>query len=588
MLPLDTVLKQLLCAGVNVLACLVAYAAAFTTNACGQCSFAASSVGEPITYIFEPVVANGRLVLHVTLEFRGGREGTAELELPSNWAEQSQLEGQVTDLRALSNGTVVLETASPSVKTLRFPANQYVKISYDLANNWEGAFQHPKQFRGVLEPTYFEFTTQNALVHPRINPTEVVSAHFDWQKLPADWTLETSFGADERCQSFTGLWNQMNNALFAGGDFRVHRVKLGNEPLVVAIRGRWGFTDGEAVAQIQKILEAEREFWRDHDFPYYLVTLTPFDVQSGSSDGSAFTNAFWVYLPWGDTFSYRVQYMLAHEAFHAWNPHKMGVIRQPGANGKWSTEGFTVYYGDVLLLRAGLLPLPEYVEQVNKRIRDYESSPVKNLTNKELVTRYEENSVNQLPYVRGPVLALWLDAQIRGQTKNRFSLDTVMLTLAREGSENPAVELSSERVLRVAGKHLGRKSRKQLLNLVEDGVSIPIPDFPQSPCVRVSTVELALFDLGFNEDVLRSKNLVAGVREDSEAFKAGVRDGQEVLGMSVYWNEVSKPVQLTVRAGSGQQRIEYFPKGKTGPIPQYRLDKEAWTSNPERCTLTSY
>ncbi len=135
---------------------------------------------------------------------------------------------------------------------------------------------------------------------------------------------------------------------------------------------------------------------------------------------------------------------------------------------------------------------------------------------------------------------------------------------------------------------MGRKSRKQLLNLVEDGVSIPIPDFPQSPCVRVSTVELALFDLGFNEDVLRSKNLVAGVREDSEAFKAGVRDGQEVLGMSVYWNEVSKPVQLTVRAGSGQQRIEYFPKGKTGPIPQYRLDKEAWTSNPERCTLTSY
>jgi hypothetical protein len=75
------------------------------------------------------------------------------------------------------------------------------------------------QFRAVLEPTYFEFTTQNALVHPKLNPTVAVSVHFDWQKLPADWTLETSFGAGDRCQSYTGLWNRVNEALFAGGIF---------------------------------------------------------------------------------------------------------------------------------------------------------------------------------------------------------------------------------------------------------------------------------------------------------------------------------------------------------------------------------
>jgi predicted metalloprotease with PDZ domain len=265
----------------------------------------------------------------------------------------------------------------------------------------------------------------------------------------------------------------------------------------------------------------------------------------------------------------------------------MGVIKQPEASEKWSTEGFTVYYGDLLLLRSGLLPLPEYVERLNKRTFDYESSPLKNLSNKELVARYEENSVNQLPYVRCPVLALWLDAQIRRQSKNRSSLDAVMLTLAQEGSKNPAVELSSERVLRVAGKHLNRKSRKQLLGLVENGESIPIPDFPNNPCVRLDNENLPLFDLGLDGDVLRSKKVAVNVREDSEAFKAGVRDGQEVLGMSVTWNNVSKPVQLTVRTASGQQRIEYFPKGKTVSVPQYRLNKKLWTSTPERCTFPS-
>ena len=147
--------------------------------------------------------------------------------------------------------------------------------------------------------------------------------------------------------------------------------------------------------------------------------------------------------------------------------------------------------------------------------------------------------------------------------------------------------LSSERVLRVAGKYLNRRSRKKLLRLVEEGVSIPIPDFPKNPCIRLATEELPLFDLGFDGDVLRSKKLVAGVREDSEAFKAGVRNRQEVLGMSIYWNDLSKPVRLTVRAASGHLRIEYFPKGKTVTIPQYRIDKEAWTSTPERCTFQS-
>jgi hypothetical protein len=40
-------------------------------------------------------------------------------------------------------------------------------------------------------------------------------------------------------------------------------------------------------------------------------------------------------------------------------------------------------------------------------------------------------------------------------------------------------------------------------------------------------------------------------------FKAGVRDGQQVLGMSISWNDVNKPVRLTVRAAGGQQIINY-------------------------------
>ena len=327
----------------------------------------------------------------------------------------------------------------------------------------------------------------------------------------------------------------------------------------------------------------EREFWHDKDFPYYLVTLKPFDTLRGSEDGSGFTNAFWLYLSKEDSFSYDIENMLAHESFHTWNPLKMGAMQEPAESEYWFSEGFTVYYSDVTLLRSGLLSLPEYVEILNKRIREYESSPVKNLSNKEVVARYREYSVNQLPDVRGPILALWLDAQIRWQSKNKSSLDTVMQALVRDAEKRPALELSSERVLRKAGKHLNRGSRETFRSLVKDGKEIPVPDFPGNLCVHMSVDEVPPFDLGFDADVFRAKKQISAVKPDSEAFRAGVRDGQQVVGTSIYFGDATKPVRLTVRSDGGSQKIEYFPSGKPISIPQYQLDKDAWASSPGRC-----
>ncbi len=247
--------------------CLVACVVALASRTCGQCSFTASSVGKSFTYQFEPVVTNGGLLLHVTQEFKGGHEGTTELELPSDWAGQTHLEAQVTNLRAVSGDTVLPDTPRPNIKTLRFPPDHIVAISYDLVRDWQDVFENPKQFRAVLGPTFFEFTTPNALVHPKLNPVDMVNAHFDWQKLPIGWTVETSFGIDNRCQSFTGFWYQVEDALFAGGDFRLHQVTVHNQNVMVAIQGKWSFTDEEATSQIQKIITVEREFWRDFDFP---------------------------------------------------------------------------------------------------------------------------------------------------------------------------------------------------------------------------------------------------------------------------------------------------------------------------------
>jgi predicted metalloprotease with PDZ domain len=521
------------------------------------------------------------------LEFAAKRKTIAELELPSEWAGQSHLEDGIRNFKAMSADTILLDTPQSNIKTLRFPTNSLVAVSYDLVKDWAGPLEYPKQFRPVLEREFFEFNTQNALVHPQLGPNDIVTAIFDWQNVPDQWKIVTSFGANSHHQTFTGPWHKVKNALFAGGSFRVYSAKVADEELVVAIRGEWPFRDEEAVNKIQKIIGAERTFWHDKEFPYYLVTLKPFESNSGSSDGSAFTNAFWLYLPRDSVFSYGIQNLLTHESFHAWNPYKMGPIPQPAESIHWFTEGFTVYYSDLLLLRTGLLSPSEYLSKLNRKIADYELSPVKGLSNDEIVARHEhENSVDELTYIRGAVTALWLDAQIRKHSGGSRSLDDLMLRLKDEAIREPERLLTTKHILSTTDEYLGRRARHVLRDMVNKGTTVPVPSVPLNTCVHLSVDQVPIFDLGFDKETLLSKNHVSGVNPDSAAFKAGIRDGQQIVGASIYWDDVGKPIRLKIRSGDSQQIIEYFPTGKPVPIPQYHLQSKQSTTTPGVCQFS--
>ena len=149
------------------------------------------------------------------------------------------------------------------------------------------------------------------------------------------WQPGSAPGSDpsDLCQSYSSPWSDVQQALFAAGDFRVHRFQIGVRPVVLAIRGEWTFSDDEAIAAIQKAVGIVRDFWHDDNFPYFLVTLKPFDNDSGQGDGSAFTNAFWLYLSRRDSISAGWPALtLIHETFHEWDPLRMGVS-VPEGNG---------------------------------------------------------------------------------------------------------------------------------------------------------------------------------------------------------------------------------------------------------------
>jgi predicted metalloprotease with PDZ domain len=542
-----------------------------------QCHFS-STGGRVITYTFEYSVSPGPAIpapspqnttrpasaatLHVTLTFRGNAQGTEDIEFPTEWAGQ-KLHG-VTNLRAVTVGAVLSDASEEGVKTLHYPPNQTVVLAYDMVKDWSGPFDYPLQFHGVLLPEYIEITGENAFVYPKMDRQLQVTVNFDWQKLPAAWVLATSFGTssgpDDRCQSYSGPLHLVAEALFTAGDFRVHHFQIEKRPAILAIRGEWTFTDEQAVAGIQKAVGIVREFWHDDNFPYFLVTLTPYDRDRGSGDGSAFTNAFWMYMSRLDPLSDYLP-ILVHETFHAWNPRRMGVIPDGGEKSiTWFHEGFTRYYQYVLVYRSGLMSLPDYLENVNSDLREYSGS--------------------NDPYVRGDVIGVWLNQRILQNSNSKNSLDTVMFDMVREADK----PLTLERIFQTAGRYINAADRVQLQQAVENGALPQMEGATLGSCVQLRRDDFAMFDLGLDYAATTAARKIVGVVPDGPAFNAGLRDGQPIIGrVSVYNGRTDKTAVFTVQTDAGPQAIKYYPRGKKFTAPQYHLDEKAYAGNPAAC-----
>ena len=520
--------------------------------ALAQCRFQQTRGVPTETYRFAPEVTQGDLTLHVSLEFRMGAGGVATLVVPTAWAGET-LHG-VVNLRAISRGAVLTAGADAGSRVVHAQPGRRVAITYDLRKDWTGPFVNPLQFHAVLFPEFLEFTGSNALVRVKLGDRAPERVNFDWQRLPAGWALATSFGtstaAGERCQSSTVPWRSVEGGLYAAGDFRIHRFQIGSRPAVLAIRGDWTFTDEEAITRIGKVVGMVREFWHDENFPYFLVTLKPYDQDHGSSDGSAFTNAFWMYVSRRDSLDGLLP-QLAHESFHAWNPMRMGVSGSPKdyEETKWFKEGATEYYAQLLTFRAGELSQAEYVASLNKDLRSFPGSTSE--------------------YVRGRVISLWLDGTIRQESGGRHSLDDVMFAMVRTADQ----PYTLARLLGVAGRFLSPESRAMLRSAVMAEGNLPAPR--RAPglgeCAEGSLREVATFDLGLDLAGSRAAKVLTGVVEGGPAYLAGLRDGEALKGVSVYKGEPERPAKFRVAMDGGEREIIFFPRGKPMAAWQYEL-----------------
>jgi predicted metalloprotease with PDZ domain len=141
---------------------------------------------------------------------------------------------------------------------------------------------------------------------------------------------------------------------------------------------------------------------------------------------------------------------VTHEYFHLYNVKRIRPIalgpfdydRENYTNMLWVSEGFTVYYEDVILRRAGLLTRDEMLERASANIARYENAPGHLFQSAaeasfdtwiKFFTRTPNLATTTISYYdKGAALGLLLDLAIRHDSGNTRSLDDVMRALYTE------------------------------------------------------------------------------------------------------------------------------------------------------------
>ena len=159
--------------------------------------------------------------------------------------------------------------------------------------------------------------------------------------------------------------------------------------------------------------------------------------------------------------------LISHEYFHTWNVKRLrpaefkryDYTRENHTELLWFFEGFTSYYDDLFLRRAGLIDDACYLQLVAKTINQVQQSPGRLVQSAAQASfdawtkyyRIGDNTPNATVsyYTKGALIALCIDLTLR--TEGHSHLDQVMRALWKRRSGGPMREADLASVLQRLG-----------------------------------------------------------------------------------------------------------------------------------------
>ncbi|HEU5292138.1 MAG TPA: PDZ domain-containing protein [Cyclobacteriaceae bacterium] len=376
------------------------------------------------------------------------------------------------------------------------------------------------------------------------------------------------------------------------------------------------FDRAQLMSDLQKIVEASAKIIGDIPYNHYtFIAIGPgrggiehLNSTSFGFDGSSLNSR---------EGKIRMLSFLAHEYFHHYNvkrirPVELGPFdydKGSRTNSLWVSEGLSVYYEYIVLMRAGLITQEELLELLRKNMIAFENKPGR-LFQTLAQSSYEtwsdgpfgrtNDDINKTIsyYDKGPVVGMLLDFAIQHETGNKKSLDDVMRSLYTEYYQKKKRGFTEDELKDMIERTAG-KTLPEIFEYIYSTKPLNYPKYLSYAGLAVDTSlhELPGSYIGLSTRQRNDSVFVSAVDWESPAMKAGLRnrevitevEGQpatpallsetlsakkpgEKINLMVIQNNV--PVKLELAITTKRERsFGMKPVAKPDPIQKSILDK---------------
>ena len=360
----------------------------------------------------------------------------------------------------------------------------------------------------------------------------------------------------------------------------VYEFTVAGTPHYLVNVGENDLWDGARAAEdVERLVREQHKLWGS--IPYDRYVFLNLITESGGGiehkDSAVLMTSRWQmrdreqYLEWLT--------LVSHELFHAWNVKRLRPVElgpfdyenEVQTRSLWVAEGLTVYYGALMVHRAGLSSRDEYFAELSDAIRRLQTTPGRLVQTVEQSSydawikfyRPNENSRNTTVsyYTKGAVIGFLLDAKLRRMTGGARSLDDVIRLAYDRYSGSRGFTPSEFRATVEDALAMDAD-----LDPWFDRVLETVEELEYSEALDWFGIDLALSDssdaandddpapawVGLATRADGERLLVTEVRRETPGFDAGFNVGDEILAVDDY----------RVRANGWADRLDLYRAGE--------------------------
>jgi len=392
----------------------------------------------------------------------------------------------------------------------------------------------------------------------------------DAGELPASWQVATGLtpqDVDDRGwgRYAAAHYDELVDAPVEMGPFWSGEFNAGGVPHRFVVSGAPASFDGQRLLQdTRRICEEQIRFWHGDQRPpferYVFMLHATADGYGGlehrnstalicqRSDLPRATPKGTRQPPLKATDGYTTLLgLISHEYFHTWNVKRLRPAefarydydRENYTELLWFFEGFTSYYDDLFLRRAGLIDTGTYLQLVGRTANQVLQTPGRQVQSVAQASfdawvkyyRVGENTPNATVsyYTKGSLVALCLDLTLR--LEGDGSLDEVMRELWRRSNGGPIREKDIAIALRRVG---GRSFENELAQWVHGTADLPVGSLLAAFGAKVDEEQAPLAQqLGLRTTDSGGSIQIKSVLRGGAAEAAGLAAGDEWIGVEL-------------------------------------------------------